>query len=368
MDRLKRAEHIVKRLAYVILRLFLKKGKPSHPPLQVSEMDKILLLRPETKLGDMVVSLPVVDALKQHYPHLKVSIWCSPRNAVLIAGDPRFYKVHLYRKRLPQDLTELRRVRAEKYSCVVDLLCDDSVTSLVLSQYAAPGRPRLGMGKVRFERFYDFDSRTEFDPAQHIILNTLRTIAPLGIVAEDCRGRVEPYLDPAAQNAAADFMSKLGDEPLGAAVGVNLSSGHPTREWGETKTKELMVRVLRDYTSLRIVAIATPADRQRAREMTRQLGDRVVLVPDGLGIVQVAAIIKHLRLLITPDTALVHIARAFDVPVVSMHTCHARNLALWRPYEQDIGTVVGGSVDDIHDITVDRVYAAFIEVATSLQF
>ena len=63
--------------------------------------------------------------------------------------------------------------------------------------------------------------------------------------------------------------------------------------------------------------------------------------------------------MITPDTSLVHIARAFNVPVVGLYCQYMKNFLLWKPYNQQYGSVVSNNNDDVFDITVDQVFNEF---------
>lgn len=367
VDPLKRVEHAVKRLAFLLLQVFLRRGKKLSLPLDGYRMRRVLLLRPETKLGDMVISLPTVDCLRRTFPHLKVSIFCSTRNAALIEKDPRFDQIYLYRKRFWTDLKELGRVRRRQYDCVIDLLCDDSITTLFLSQFASPGRPRIGTGKARFRSYYDVFDGIAFDPSDHVIINTLGLLRVFGIDPDEASAHTEPYLEPNSRQRAEDFVRSLGgvapDRPL---VGLNLSSGHPSRDWGDTKSSQLAQDLTESHPDVLVLVFTIPKESWRGKRLSQRLSERVIAVPDDLSILDAAALIRHLSLLITPDTALVHIARAFRVPVVSMHTSHERNLAQWRPYGQSHGAVVSDSLYDIHSIQVESVLTCVEQVLASL--
>ena len=94
MERLKPIEHKFKAAFFGLFKLFLRKGIKEFKPIDGSAVNKVLFLRPE-KIGDMVISLPVFDGLKKHFPHIKISILGSPRNLALIKDDNRFeYSVH----------------------------------------------------------------------------------------------------------------------------------------------------------------------------------------------------------------------------------------------------------------------------------
>ncbi len=73
----------------------------------------------------------------------------------------------------------------------------------------------------------------------------------------------------------------------------------------------------------------------------------------------------RLDLMITPDTSIVHIARAFDVPVVGLYSKFMKNFMLWRPYDQEIGAVVSANDGNIFDITVEQVFDTFTSLVES---
>ena len=365
-DRLKRVEHGIKSAFFVLFRVFLKKGRGDLIPLEGRRMQRVLLLRPESKLGDMVISLPVVDALKRHFPRLRISILCSPGNLSLIKDDPRFDMIFLYRKNIFRDIAEVRRMRRERFDCVLDLLCDDSVTALVLSQYCVPRKPRLGVGKQRFAAYYDFNRFNPIEESKHIVYNTLYLLGAFGIDGEMEEGYAPVFVSEQGQDIANRFVAGVnGDRSSsGMLVGFNVSAGTASRRWEKAKQAALIERIISHDSSVRFIVISTPTEREQGQWLCDRFPGKSYLVPDGLSISEAAAIVKRLDLLITPDTSLVHIARSFRVPVVSMYPGVRKNLVLWRPYGQDNGFVVAKHPDNIFDITVDQVFDAYMELVT----
>lgn len=353
----KRLEHLIKRLSFWLLRLFMRRGRDSSQPLDNLAIKRVLFLRPETKLGDMAISLPTIDCLHQHHPGAEVSIMCSPRNAVLIEDDPRFQKIYLYRKRIFSDIAEVIRARRQKFDLVVDLLCDDSITSLCLAQWIGRKQPIIGTAKIRFADHYDCQSLTPFDPGQHIILNTIGILRAIGI--DQDADAAPPHLSPARRTRARQFLDSMKlaeDETL---VGLNLSAGQASRDWGVAKSIALTKSILAEHPNIRIVVLTTPDERTKGEHVVAKGGLRTTLIPDCLDILTVTAIISHLQILITPDTAVVHLARAYQVPVVAMLPGHPRNLSLWGPFGQRRGSLVSRSPENIFDISVAQVASEF---------
>lgn len=357
IDNLKKAEHGVKRIAHAVLRPSLRQGRPERIPVDPTELKRVLLLRPEAKIGDMVVSMPVIEALKKNHPHIELAICCSPRNAMLVENDPRIDRVHLYTKKLMTDIGELRRIKKLNYDCIIDLLCDDSVTTLYLSQWYSKNAVRLGSGKGRFAPFYDYNaSENESD---HIVDKTLRLLEPLGINPTPSERIAPPYLADHNKKKAGRFLEDLKQRRPSRVIGLNISAGQKNRHWSDDNYSDLIDRLLAYDDKLVLALSCAPADRERAAKLIGNRAQRVRLLPNGMGILDVAAVIARLDLLISPDTSLVHIARSFNRPVVALISSHPKNLRLWVPYQQREGAVIARHYDDIYDITVDQVMAVF---------
>ena len=154
------------------------------------------------------------------------------------------------------------------------------------------------------------------------------------------------------------FIASLNGNAPGGIIGINISAGRPTRVWPVEKTTELIRRLRETYRACRIVISADPREHERAVALAGAFESRVDALPAGLGLLDVAAIISRLKILVTPDTSLVHIARSFRVPVVGLYTRFQSNFRLWRPYGQENGGVRSKNDYNIHDIEVDDVFRA----------
>lgn len=359
MKKFKSIESMTKRLAFALFRRFLKPGNRSRIPLDCARMQRILFLRPD-RIGDSVTSFPLFDALKSAYPHFRLSVLASPKNISLLADDPRFERVYNYRRSFFRDLKLVWAIRREQYGCVVDLLADDSVTCLFLSQLCSAGSPRIGVRKRRFARFYDFTFHPGDDSELHMIDINLRLLEPFGI-KDTHLGYAPPFVPRESAERAERFFLALRekDGDLAVMIGVNLSQRGPNRFWGLDKFERLIKRIREGYPSCRIILITAPSDRERGDRLQRRLDSSVVQVEPNLSLTQISAVLSRLDLLITPDTSLVHIARSFQVPVVGFYPEYKGIYRQWCPYGQPDGVVLSYGEDNIFGITVDQAFEAF---------
>lgn len=351
----KALEHGFKRCFIAVALLMLKKGRRNFTVIDAAALRRVLFVRPD-KLGDMIISLPVFENLKRLYPHLELYIICSPRNVAIIRGDSRIAGHFLYAKRLWRDLSAVRRIRRLKVDAVVDMICDDSVTALMLSQLCAASAWRVGVGKHRFRGYYDFNFEYRTGDGAHGLDNTLKLLTAFGVDTDRLERHVPPALPVSARDTADHFLASLTGAASEAIIGLNISAGRPTRVWQPEKNERLIGLLLKRFPLCRVVITADPREHDQAVALASRFRSRVRPLPPGWNLLEVSAIISHLTLLITPDTSLVHIARAFHVPVAGLYTRFGKNYELWRPFGQEKGTVKSGNDYNIFDIEVQEVF------------
>jgi len=351
---LKPAEHQIKAAVFGLCRPFLRKRRPRLDGFNPSAVRRVLLLRPE-KIGDMVISLPVFAALHRSYPTIQICVLASPRNYSLIKDDPQIDRIFLYRKRL-SDLAVLRSVRAGKFDVVLDMIHGDSVTALFYSQLASRSAWHFGIGKSEHAAFYDYNGLDDAAAEEHIVDASLRLLEPFGVVVEPEDRFVPPHVRPESARVMEAFLQSCGHSPERPLIGLNLSAGRPNRIWPEESVEQLCTSLLDALDGLTLVIITTPDDRSRGERLAVVRRGAVRLVPAGLGLGEVSALISNLDLLISPDTSLIHIARSFKVPVVGLYNRARKNFRHWRPYRQPDGVVMSDHPDTIYDITPQRVF------------
>ena len=167
MSVLKPIELLIKKVTLLFLNVFRRKGLLTSISIDKDLTYKILFIRPE-KIGDIFVTFPVFDILLKQFPNVKISVLGSHD------CKPIFYKIYYYQKNVLLDFRELKKIRNERYDCVVDLVGCDSVTSLLLTTLGVPKKPRIAIGKDRFSQYYDINFDLRYNNTGHVITNILK--------------------------------------------------------------------------------------------------------------------------------------------------------------------------------------------------
>lgn len=352
----KHIEHLFKDVLHFPFSLFLRKGNASKSPVDPETIKSILILRPD-KLGDMIATIPVIHAIKQKLPHIRVEVMASPSNKSMVENDPLIDEMHIYSKNILRDWPVIMRLRKKRFDIVYDPICHDSVTGLLLTKLIGKWSINAAARKLRFRTYYDYCEPYQSDGHDHNIDNGLLVFNLFGIKSET----VDPFLPvfiPESSRVKADkFFQGL---PNGSHfwVGINISAGSPTRTLSPEKYVAIANSISQKFPEFKFIIICTMSDRDKAALFSR-LKAESYLIPENLSFLDVSAILSRLNVLISPDTSMVHIARLMKIPVVGLYSGHRRNFYFWRPYRQEHGAVVAESVHNLLDIEPERVVDEF---------
>ncbi|MDH7605205.1 MAG: glycosyltransferase family 9 protein, partial [Melioribacter sp.] len=116
---------------------------------------------------------------------------------------------------------------------------------------------------------------------------------------------------------------------------INISAGSEARFWGIENYKGLIKEIKR-YPNTKIIILCSPQDIHKAEEISENL----IPVFYDKSFEKFSAMISKLNLLITPDTSIVHIASAFNVPVFGLYVKYNTNDMIWNPYNTEFECII----------------------------
>jgi len=320
--------------------------------LQLPPTPRILLIRLE-RIGDVLVSIPVMRALRRRYPDARIDLLVSRANRA--AGDavaPFVTRVWCYEKTVGSALRLLRELRRNRYDVIVDLVDHPSTTAQLVIRWCSP---RAAVGLLHWESgLYTHAAPTLDRATVHPVERFAQLLLPFGIDPA-----VEP-LDLEYRLAASDVeraRTLLGPRTRPLRFGINLSARKPERYWGRSNYIEFIRRVSARDPRFAVSVCGTPQDAAEVRHVAEATGAQPV--PACTSLHDFAAVIHEFDMLLTPDTAVVHLAAAWKVPTVALYRTE-EGVAPWLPYKTPHRAVADAR--GIPAITVDGVVDAACEL------
>lgn len=251
-------------------------------------------------MGDIVLTTPVLRALRNALPDAEIHFLVKPKFAEAIAHNPFLNRLHVLKPRLADTLETLK---AEGYTYVVDL--QQSLRSRRIRWALGIAATAVDKQNVTKWRMTALKHRVQ---VPHIVTRYGKTLAPLGIVLDD-QGLDFPLLPVPETEALLDgFLAKHGPY-----LAVALGATHFTKRWPTSYFHELLNQLGMPAVLLGGVTetIAAEEIEKAARHPILNLAGKTSLMGSGHALARA-------ELLITHDTGLMHIGAALGKRIVSL--------------------------------------------------
>ncbi|MCA9771549.1 MAG: glycosyltransferase family 9 protein [Myxococcales bacterium] len=265
-------------------------------------------------IGDLVLTTPLLGALRERLPARPITLLTTPAGAELLAGHPALDGFIVYDKRGARRGAFREAVRAVRDGgFALAIAPHRSARTAALLRLARIPR-RVGMHDARGAWLYT--DRVRREPSRPEIDRNLQLADPFG--ESIAPGSVAPYLplDPSARDRVRSLLKSRGipRDYFVCAPG----SVWATKRWLPGRFAEAINRASRAYGAPGVL-VGSPADRDVAREVSRHLSAHGAADLVGrTGLRELTALIAGARFVLTNDSAPMHIATAVGTPVVAV--------------------------------------------------
>lgn len=292
-------------------------------PHGLSKDARSILLIQLGDIGDVVLSLPAVRALRENFPRARLVVAVREKAAELIEDCPWADGVISIDQRPRRWYGEpafqidfFSQVRANRFDLAVDLRTDSRGAILALLSGA---RQRAGFyavdGKLWRNRCYTHLSYLEGRPGQHMAAYYLRLLTTYGVETEHIWPEI--VVPRERLERATALLEREDVRSERAPIAVQPFSLWPYKEWGSKNYIELIGRIRREH-DLPVIVTGSPGESRRALEIARSCGPGVHSFAGKTSIGMFAAVVKLCGLFVGGDSAGIHISAAVDTPTVSI--------------------------------------------------
>ena len=300
---------------------------------------KILLLQLR-RIGDLILTIPAIDALRQKFPNSKITLVISHECQELkpaIANVDRIWVV----RRKPRDVGVFIAAAARRFDCCVDFTQNDR--SAVVAWLS---RARRRIASCQVEKKSERRSRvyTEFVQARMREMHTLdyhmALLQPLGV--EGRPPRLQLDLPRQAHEKADQLRRDAGIEDR--FVLFHPGAARVEKFWEAERWATVIDHVQSNWHYRAVITgAASERDQEQVRQIKANLRRPIVDLSGRTDLLTLAALIAQAKLLVTVDSAPMHLAAATRTPQVVLFG--PTNPFHWRPRESPAVVLQGESPD-----------------------
>jgi heptosyltransferase III len=310
------------------------------------------------RIGDLILTVPAIAAVRRSFPAANVSLIVAHGSRELLPAIPGVDRSFVARGRF-SDAPQWFAVAKAKFDYCLDFSRTDRSAFLTLLSAA---RKRITYDTVRRQPLRQL-SYNEFIPSPvrfvHTVDYHLALLAPLGV--HDASPAIHLVLPRPAEKRADKVIAQNNLGPN--FIIIHPGSARAEKFWVARRWAEAIDGTC-DEERMRVVLSGgnTQIEQEHIAQIKSHLQHPVADLSGGLDLLTLAALIRRARLLVTIDSAPMHLAAALGTPQLALFG--PTNPFHWRPRLSPAIILDASSNGPITDFAPKKTRAAMKEIST----
>jgi len=286
-------------------------------------LTKALIIR-FSSIGDIVLTTPVIRNLKtQIYGDVEIHFLTKKAFQNILTPNPYVSKVYTIEKSTNEIIEKLKD---ERYDYIIDLHKNLRSTRVKRALKSLS----FSFNKLNWQKWLLVNFGIDKLPKVHIVDRYMETLKAFGI-ENDNKG-----LDFFIQEEDRDFSIPASHQNGFIAVGIGAA------HWRKKLRVSQYVEVCKQI-NYPIALLGGPSEQEEGDKISDQFDGRVWNTAGDTSIGQSAFLIEKSKLLITPDTGIMHIAAALKKPIISIWGATIPGFGMYPYLNENLNKMVEAS-------------------------
>jgi len=259
-------------------------------------MNKILVIS-LSNIGDVILTFPVIDVLKEKFPAEQLSVVVGPRAEALLKGNPAIHKLYTFEKNTSviEKIKWVRALAREQFHLVVDLR-NTAIPFFLSPKFRTP--------------FFRDKSGPEHRKFRH--LECLRTVFPFH---SEAKHRYALYITGEDKRHVEGLIKEntLGEK----FIVIGPGAANHTKQWKADGFAALSDALIEKHKK-KIVFVGDQSDAEVAAEVKKKMKNPVINLCGKTTLLQLAELMRHSSVVVANDSAIMHLASYLDVPTAAI--------------------------------------------------
>ena len=307
------------------------KGKIRNPKSEIRKYKRILIVRLD-RIGDVILSTPVIRAVRDAYPDSHIACMVRPYALDIVRGNPCLDEVIVYdkdaaHKSFWKTVRFAADLRKKKFDLAI-LLHPTNRTHLIAFLAGIP--VRVGYDKKLSALLTKRIPHTKQLGLKHEVDYALDMLRCVGIEPRD-RKLCIPVHEESERKVKAVFASN-GIRESDTVIAVHPGASCPSKRWSAERFARVADRLTEGYNA-KVVIIASEKDRAFGDKVASLMKGPSLNLSGKTSVADLASVLRRAKLFISNDSGPVHIACAVGTPVVDIFGRNDRGLSprRWGP-------------------------------------
>ncbi len=279
---------------------------------------KRILVIKLSALGDVILSVPSLRALRQKFPDAWISVLIGRKSRKLIRNCPYVndtiaYEEETGKNRLGHLFKTAQLLSKEDFDIVVDL--QNNKTSHLLA-FLCGARVRAGHNNRKWSFLLNLRTRNGAGSSMAPLEHQFQVLKLLGVEVFD--KRLELWTEKEEDEKVKSLLESQWVSPSQVIVGINPGSSlrWPTKQWPVENFAKLCDELARK--NIRVIVTGSPEDAPLAERLINLTRHKPINAVGRTSITELIALARRCRVFISSDSAPMHIAASVHTPLVAL--------------------------------------------------
>lgn len=339
--------------------------KSTDQALVLPKNPRILIIRPD-KLGDMLITLPTLKAIRAAYPDAHIDILAGKvnlplRDQLLIYAN----ECLLYDKTIRGILSLYFSLPKRKYDIAIDPLDNPSTTCGYL---IAMSRAKIKAGIFKSNaHVYTHCVEAKDRAKYHIVERTAQILLACGINPEETTLHIPYVMDQSTSDESKVLLQNAGLDLSKSLIMINIAGALEARVLRPETAIEWIkhIKYFADRSSLQVMICGEKKHKSALRTIASETG--IFLAPFVKSYHAFAGLLSASSMLISPDTSVLHLISAWNIPCLAFFVDDRSNTAVWTPYDSPHEYIITYT-PSVNNISSQEIVVAFEKLVKNTSF
>jgi heptosyltransferase-2 len=295
------------------------------------DFKRILIVRTD-RIGDVLLSTPVIKTVREIYPSAYIAMMVSPYAKDIVENNPYLDDVVIYDKdyRHKGWLSSVKfalRLRKKRFDLAIVLHPTNRVH---LITFFAGIPKRVGYDRKFGFLLTDKIKHTKQFGEKHESEYSLDLLRYLGIEPKD-KSSFMP-IRPESEEWVEELCARESIKDSDRLLAVHPGASCPSKIWPAERFARVADKLVDKY-GFKVLIIAGPKDLKIAERVIKNIQHPAINLAGMTSVSQLASLLRRCQLFISNDSGPVHIASAVGTPVISIFGRNQKGLSpkRWGP-------------------------------------
>lgn len=285
-----------------------------------NKIKSVLFFRYDGKIGDMVINTMIFRELKKRYPNIKIGVVTRGAARDIISNSPWINEIYNYEK-TPKKILELAERLKGEYDLLVDFSEFIRVNEMMFINRCGC-EYNMGLDKGDWNLFnINLIPEKDFSYKEHVTKRYGAYLKKFGL--DSFETDYDIFLNDEREDLAKKIYENLKKEKNSSHKGFVILN-----PYGASKHKNFNMQTLENIAmyleelNYSVVLIYSPDKYDEVKEFYNKNKDNIpgLFMMEGIkSILDSACLIKYADYVITPDTSIIHIASAYNKPIIAVY-------------------------------------------------